>query len=127
MMIRSIVVATLLGATPVAAQDITVPSGLDVRLFDVILEDTQQLARFRFVAPAIGGATPIAFSEVADDFQYLCDALVIPGLDANGWDAKEVVISLASQELPFGTTSAEIAQYFQPFSVQDNTCIWEDY
>jgi len=126
-MIRSVVVAALLGAAPAAAQDVDVPSGIGVRLFDVILEDTAQLARFRFVAPAIGGAAPVAFADVADDFQYLCDALVIPGLDANGWDAKEVVISLASQELPFGTTSAEIAQYFQPFSVQDNTCIWEDY
>jgi len=126
-MIRYMTAFALSAAAPVFAQEVSVPSGLDVRLFDVILEEDAPLARFRFVAPAIGGATPVGFTEMADDLQYLCEALVIPGLAANGWTAQEVVISLSEKELPFGTVSAEIAQYFQPFSVQDDTCIWEEF
>jgi len=117
----------ILTASGVAAQDVSVPSGLDVALYDVILEDPTQTARFRFLVPAIGGADPVTFTDVADDLQYLCDTLAIPGLAANGWAAKDVVISLSAEEVDFGVVTDNVTQYFQPFRVEQDTCIWEDF
>jgi hypothetical protein len=115
-------------AGPVAATELAVPSGIKVRLFDVILEEEGPLARFRLVAPDIdvaGAAVP--FSTVAADFQHLCDTVLLPGLLANGWSAGEIVVSYASAEIPFGEIAPEVTQYFQPFSVQGDTCHWEDF
>ena len=125
-MFRSDVAAVLL-ASPSAAQDVTVPSGLDVSLIDVILENETQTARFRFLVPAIGGADPVDYAAVVPDFEHLCNALAIPGLAANGWAAKDIVISLSEAEVPFGTVTDDVIQYFQPFRVENDTCIWEDF
>ena len=123
-MVRFAVAACLL-ATPSLAQEVSVPSGLDVSLFDVILEEDAQTARFRFLVPAVGG--DVAFADVVADFEYLCNALAIPGLAANGWAAKDIVISMSEAEIPFGTVTSEVTQFFQPFRVENDTCIWEDF
>ena len=117
----------ILASAPALAQDVTVPSGLDVALFDVVLEDDTGTARFRFHAPALGGPDAPTFSDVVPDFQYLCDSLAIPGLAANGWAAKDIVISMSAEEVEFGAIAAEVAQFFQPFRVENDTCIWEDF
>jgi len=116
-----------LAATAGLAQDVTTPSGLAMSLYDVILEEPTQTARFRFLVPAIGADNPPPFTDVMPDFQYLCDSLVIPGLAANGWAAKDIVISMSAEEVPFGQITAEVRQYFQPFRVANDTCIWEDF
>ena len=113
--------------THAAAQTIDVPSGLEVSLIEVILEENPPTARFRFLVPAIGQSDAVAFSDVAADFQYLCDSLVIPGLAANDLGTQDIVISMSAENVPFGTVTAEVTQFFQPFSVQDDTCIWEDF
>ena len=102
-------------ASGAAAQAIPVPSGVDMTLFEVLFEqEPVQLARFRFVVPAIaGGAVP--FGDVASDIEYLCDAVVVPA------------ISLSAQELVFGEPARDITQYFQPFSIQDGNCHWEEF
>ena len=114
-------------ASGAAAQAIPVPSGVDMTLFEVLFEqEPVQLARFRFVVPAIaGGAVP--FGDVASDIEYLCDAVVVPALAANAWTSGEVVISLSAQELVFGEPAHDITQYFQPFSIQDGNCHWEEF
>ena len=119
--------AASLCATASLAQDVTVPSGLAVSLYDVILEEPTQTARFRFLVPAIGADEPASFEDVMTDFQYLCDALVIPGLAANGWVAKDIVISMSAEEVDFGQITADVTQFFQPFRVENDTCIWEDF
>ena len=119
--------AAIFASAPALAQEVTVPSGLDVRLYDVILEEPTQTARFRFHVPAIGAADPVTFSDVVPDLQYLCDALAIPGLAANGWAAKDIVISMSAEPVEFGAITAEVAQFFQPFRVENDTCIWEDF
>lgn len=114
-------------ASGVAGQAVSVPSGLDVSLIEVILEEDPPTARFRFLVPAIGTSEDVAFSDVAADFQYLCDALVIPALAEFGAVTQDIVISMSAENLPFGTVTADVTQFFQPFSVQDDTCIWEDF
>lgn len=128
-MLKTCISAALLCgvASGLRAQTVEVPSGLEMSLFDVVLEEDTGTARFRFLAPAIGQSDQIAFSDVAVDFQYLCDELVIPGLVANGWTAQDIVISMSAAEVPFGTVTADVTQFFQPFRIEDDTCIWEDF
>jgi hypothetical protein len=120
-----VLAATVL-AVPAAAQVVAVPSGISVTLFDVRFEAEPPLARFRFVVPDIADGA-VAFADVVEDMTFLCDAVVVPALAANGWSAGEVVISFSAEELPFGEAAPEITQYFQPYSVADGACIWEDF
>lgn len=125
-MFRTAVLAILL-ASPLWGQEVSVPSGMDVSLFDVILEEDAQTARFRFLVPAIGGVEAVAFADVVPDLEFLCNELAVPGLAANGWAVKDIVISMSEAEIPFGTVTAEVTQFFQPFRVENDTCIWEDF
>ena len=116
-------------AGPVAAQDlqpVPVPSGLEIALADVMLEPEPPLARFRFVAPAIGGDTGLTFADVADDLGWLCEALVIPALDQQGWDGDRVVLSVSDRPTDFGIYDPDVVQFFQPFRLEGDTCAWDD-
>lgn len=115
------------GATDVAAQAVEVPSGLTITLQEVRLEEEPiKMARFRFVAPAIKGGA-VAFADVLDDVEYLCEKIVVPGLAENGWIQGSVVISLAEAPVPFGEPAPDITQYFQPYSIADGACTWEPF
>ena len=122
-MIRFAAILTVLAA-PVAAQEYPVPSQLSVTLFDTIREVSGPTMRYRFVVPAIGDVGRIRFADVAEDFQFLCDVVLLPQL---GWSQGEIVISYSSQELPFGEIASDITQFFQPFSIQNGRCMWEDF
>jgi hypothetical protein len=121
-------VALTFGAGPVLSQQMSLPSGLEVRLFEVVLEEAPLVARFRFVAPAID---PIGeaknFGDVVADFQYLCDSVVVSALGQNDWAGEQVVLSLASAETEFGVYDEAVLQFFQPFKITNATCIWEDF
>ncbi|WP_143058017.1 DUF6497 family protein [Loktanella fryxellensis] len=115
-------------AGPLVAQQIDVPSGLSVALDDVILEAEAQTARFRFIAPAIAeGPDAVTFGDVVDDLQYLCDAVIVPALQSQGWTSGDVVMSLSDQPVDFGEYDPAVTQFFQPFRLQDAACIWEDF
>ncbi len=116
----------LILAGPALGQDVSVPSGMDVTLFDVIVEAEPPTARFRFVAPDIG-PDGVQFVDVVDDFQHICDTLIRPALLENGWESGDIVVSLSASEVPFGATVPDVAQYFQPFSLQKDACVWEDF
>ena len=120
-------IALVLSASMGFAQQVSVPSGLDIALYDVILEPANQTARFRFLAPQIGIENGATFTDVVPDLQYLCDKIVVPGLAENGWTDGDVVISLSASEVEFGVASPEVVQYFQPFSIQAGACMWEDF
>lgn len=113
-------------AAPLGAVEIATPDGRDVTLFDVVLET--DVARFRFLFPPIAlGVDGVTFPEMLDDIQYLCDSVALPGLQASDWNGAEIVISISSAALEFGEIAPEITQFFQPFSIQTDTCIWEDF
>lgn len=125
--VRYACIALALCATAVDAQQVTVPSGAPMTLYDVILEPDAQIARFRFLAPSIGGEDGTPFADILPDIQFLCDDIVVPGLAENGWTDGEVVISLSAAKVAFGVASPDVVQYFQPFSIQAGACIWEDF
>jgi len=119
-------------ASAAAAQDpIIVPSGQSVSLVEVIWQEhdepTELWARFRFLAPAIGGEGGIGFDAAAPDFAALCETVALPALDAEGREADVVVISLSDQPLEFGETNSAITQYFEAFRVTGTGCMLEGF
>ena len=118
--------ALCLVGSPAVAQDLTAPSGLTMKLYDVILEEDAALARFRFEVPEIAG-NALSFTQIADDLQAVCDESLLPGLVKSGWTDGQIIMQLSAQQVAFGVTAPEVTQYFQPFSIANDTCIWEDF
>ena len=118
----------MLWAAPAAAQQIAVPSGLEFTLHDVILEADVRVARFRFIVPSIAvTAGHKEFADVIDDLQYVCDSVIVPALHGNGWDSGDVVVSVSDRPVDFGVYDPEVIQFFQPFRMEADACIWEDF
>jgi len=123
-----IIAVMALAAFPVAAQEVAVPSGIDLALYDVRLEDDPKVARFRFVSAAIDPAGEgREFGDLVDDLDHLCAQIVVPALVANKWGAGDVVLSVSNVETEFGVFDDKVTQFFQPYKVADGTCIWEDF
>ncbi|MGR3491793.1 MAG: DUF6497 family protein [Shimia sp.] len=100
------------------------PSGTELTFYDSFWEqqDDRWIARFRFIAPAIGDEA--RYVDVADDFPYLCNEHALRALD--GQEAPdEIVISLASEPIEFGLTDPNITQFFEAFTVEDGHCVWD--
>lgn len=157
-----VAVALALLGQPAEAQEVTLPSGLTARLYDVVLEERAGaplapdaftdpegapdagalgegpldvapdplgaeaapaaggVARFRLVVPELGEA---GYDAVAGDFGWLCEALALPALAANGWRPAEVVVALADREVAHGATDAQAVQFFEGFRVADDACV----
>lgn len=124
---KHMVLAGLVGLTAagaLAGGDLP-PSGQTVTLFDLILDPEGDVARFRFLAPALDPAGQgLVQGDVADDFQWLCEQVALPELATEGWAVGQVVISLHDREVPFGASDPDAVQYFEGFSVADGTCRW---
>jgi hypothetical protein len=122
------VLLQLMLAGAAQAAPIDVPSGLSMELYDVIIEEDTQTARFRLEVPQIDvGGAALPYEAVADDIQYLCDQVLLPSLIENGWTTGQIVVSLASRQIPFGEVAPDVTQFFQPFSISGKTCMWEDF
>lgn len=110
-------------AAPLQAQEIGVPSGLPVSFQEVILEPDTGFARFRFVAEPLG-EPGWEMPDVAGDFAWLCDNVVLPALAQNGWEAEQIVISMADSIFEFGEIVTDAVQYFDGFAIVDGVCEW---
>jgi hypothetical protein len=120
--LRSLAIIAALLAGPAAAFEITVPSGHELSLFDVIMDPP--MGRFRFVLPAV--ADNVAFADLVDDFDYLCAQVAQPALAQSDVGVTEIVISVSAAQVPFGTAT-DVVQYFQPYRLQDGVCIWDAF
>lgn len=120
-----------IGATTAAAQEealLAVPSGLSMTAMDAIFEpqtDGSSWARFRFVAPALAGG--IDYGQVQDDFPHLCAQYALPLLTSVAESVSQIVISLSSQAMDFGSSRPDVVQFFEAFSVESDRCIWEGF
>ncbi|SHF42917.1 hypothetical protein SAMN05444339_10652 [Loktanella atrilutea] len=104
------------------------PSGLEISLYDVILDANSQVARFRFLVPDIApDAGNKTFGDVIDDLQYVCDSVIVPALHDNGWVSGDVVLSVSDRPVDFGAYDSQVVQFFQPFRLEGDTCVWEDF
>lgn len=112
---------------PGDATDLMTPSGLVVRLQDVVWNAPGPeglTLRFRFVAEAIAGAGDDAFVALSDDMLWLCQTYAIPRLPETGPHPAQVVISLSDRELPFGEAAPDATQLFEAYSITNGECEW---
>lgn len=116
----------ILAAQAAGAEAISTPTGLDVALFDVVLEPDEGIARFRYLVPALADGA-VTYPEISSDFIWLCEVMALPALSANGWMAERVIITLADREVPFGEIDALAVQFIDGFEVRGTTCLWEDF
>ncbi|WP_291240572.1 DUF6497 family protein [Gemmobacter sp.] len=111
------------------AEALSVPSGQPVTLQDVIRSEDGPVGaalRFRFVAPQIareGGN--VDFETASADMADLCQRFALPRMAELGGAPRQIIISLAAAEVPFGETAPEVTQFFESFRVENGTCIWE--
>lgn len=118
---------------PVTATDepVPVPSGQLVTLHDVIWNAPGPeglTLRFRFLAPAIARDTGSVDSETASyDMFHLCQSYALPRVLANTPLPSQIVISLSDRPVEFGVATPEATQFFEAYSIHEETCIWEGY
>lgn len=108
---------------------IEVPSGQKVTLLEVISNvpgPDGLTARFRFLAPSIareGGAVDAETALI--DMDHLCQAFALPRISSMGPMPAQIIISLSDQDVPFGETRPDATQFFNAYSIEDGTCVWE--
>ncbi|MEI4470036.1 DUF6497 family protein [Frigidibacter sp. MR17.24] len=122
--------ALLLLPAPALAAPIVTPSGLAVEWVET-LQDAHGpeglTARFRFLAPGIAGgeAAGLDLDAVSADMQWLCDSFALPRIATTGPQPRQIVISLADREMPFGETDPEATQFFEAYQPGEGACEWE--
>lgn len=102
------------------------PSGRSVVLQEYRDETDTPLAIFRarFVAEGLETASD-ALDSVFTDMEHLCNSVALPELRTRGLPAQRIVVSVSSEPLEFGTIAPDVAQFFESYSIEDATCIWE--
>mgnify|MGYP005999690467 FL=1 len=133
MILRYISVAALMALTTgmvcAAPPVLDPPSGAAVALMDHFT-DQQGMGetwRFRFVAPAIGGAAPLGYDEVEADMTYLCESVAVPEILQANAEPWRIVITLRAEPVAFGEPAPDVRQYFEAYSLRDGRCIWEAF
>lgn len=129
-MIRAALLISCL-AGPAFADKPDVPSGTKVELFEVLLDEVagEDWARFRFLAPEIAadGENAPDYFALVNDFPHLCVSVALPYLTEYTLEPSKVAISLSDIPVEFGSIAPEATQYFEVFSLQDGTCVWEAF
>ncbi len=110
---------------------ITVPSGQEISLLDVITNvpgPEGMTTRFRFLAPGIareGGE--VDAETAAADMDYLCQTYALSRLSDLEPRPGQIIISMSDIDVPFGETRPEATQFFNAYSITDGTCVWDVY
>ncbi|WP_113910530.1 DUF6497 family protein [Roseovarius dicentrarchi] len=114
-------------ALPSVAEPVTLPSGGQVDLHEILTEsgDDAKVTRLRYVT--IGYAPDAAGQDsTLRDATFLCQNRALPIL-SQPTDGQTIIISLADRAAPFGVMDASVAQIFEVFTVRNDTCIWEAF
>lgn len=113
------------------ADELTVPSGQSVTYVETVQTAAGPeglTARFRFLAPDIarGGGT-VGVEAAQEDMAHLCETFAIPRLPQTGPVPSQIIISLSDRTVPFGEADPEATQFFEAYSIDGDTCIWEAF
>ena len=106
-----------------------VPSGYEYYLHEAIFEtrqDNSLVARFRYVMPIIGQEA-VTFDDVEFDFLFLCETQALRGLEKEQKEVDQVIVSLSDRETDFGSTTSVATQFFEAYSIENGSCIWEGF
>lgn len=124
---------TILMATTAMAQGATtspvalnVPSGQPVYLLEFLDEPDapKHMFRARFVAPDLDVVSSDIESVFAD-MELLCNTVALPEIGARAIAPDRIIVSISSAPMELGTIAPEITQFFESYSIADDTCIWE--
>lgn len=110
---------------PPPGEVVTVPSGRALSLIDIVTNapgPAGATARFRFLAP---GLSPDDAEAAAADMQALCDSFAIKRIDGMVPAPQQIVISFASEAVPFGEAAPEVVQFFESYRPENGACAWE--
>ncbi|GAA6207977.1 DUF6497 family protein [Cognatishimia sp. WU-CL00825] len=113
----------------VLEETLAVPSGYAVQLQEKRVDqlpDGAQVLRLRFVMPAIARPDHV-YSDVAGDFEALCNHLAWRVVGAQSKDIDHIVVSLSDRETDFGVSNSDATQYFEAFTLETDICIWEGF
>lgn len=125
----AVIHALILSAPALAeGERLTVPSGQPVHLLEYVDETATEDAIFRarYLAPDLAEMSE-AFETVLNDMEHLCNRQAIPNVVAAGLSPARIVVSLSAEPLELGVIAPEVAQVFESYTLDDNTCIWELY
>ncbi|MGR3660794.1 MAG: DUF6497 family protein [Paracoccaceae bacterium] len=117
-------------ALKVSADDIAVPSGLNLTLQEVITDRPGQglTYRFRFVAPEIAGlGGQLDYDIVEQDMAHLCRTFALSRIPQTGPKPNQIVISIADRATAFGTADPDVTQFFEAYSINGDDCEWEPF
>ena len=122
-------------ALPKAFGPVAVPSGQQVVLSEVLLDDSPGAlwARFRFVAPGISrglagsDGSGVDFQQSAADMEHLCGALALDYLRQHDLTPSMVVISFSDRPVEFALPDPEATQFFEAYRPSGDRCIWEAF
>ncbi|MEZ7813818.1 MAG: hypothetical protein ACI9O0_001224 [Paracoccaceae bacterium] len=114
---------------PGDSSPITLPSGETVNLMEIVLgvpSPMGEALRFRFLAPFLD-QKKLPDDVLFEDIFYLCAEYALKKIDGVSPNAQQIIISLSEAPLAFGQASDDIAQYFEAFSRQGQTCEWDAF
>ncbi len=110
-----------------SAEGISVPSGRDVQLIDVITNiagTAGAAARFRFLVPDLAADD---FATSVEDMQQLCDVYALPKTLGTVPQPQQIIISLAAAEVPFGQAAPDVVQFFETYRIEDGACVVDPF
>jgi len=113
---------------PVWAQP--VPSGIEVELHEVLVDEVegQSWLRFRFLAPDISREKgQVSYEDAAGDMDMLCNEMAVPYIGEWQVEATRVAISISDRIVPFGTPDPDATQFIEVYRIEDGACIWEAF
>ncbi|MFM7442321.1 MAG: DUF6497 family protein [Tabrizicola sp.] len=108
-----------------AGEAVEVPSGRALSLIEIVTNargPEGATARFRFLAP---GLTPDEMEQAATDMQAVCDNFAIARIDGMVPAPQQIVISFASEVVPFGEAAPDVVQFFESYRPENGACVWE--
>ena len=108
-----------------SGETIEVPSGRALSLIEIVTNargPEGATARFRFLAP---GLAPEDAEAALGDMQAVCDSFAIQRIDGMVPAPRQIVISFASEAVPFGEAAPDVVQFFEAFRPENGVCVWE--
>jgi hypothetical protein len=108
-----------------ADEAVAVPSGRQLTLIEIVTNargPEGATARFRFLAP---GLTSEDAEAASGDMQAVCDSFAIQRIDGMVPAPQQIVISFASEVVPFGEAAPDVVQFFESYRPENGSCIWE--
>jgi hypothetical protein len=108
-----------------AGEAVEVPSGRALTLIDIVTNargPEGATARFRFLAP---GLTTDDAEAASADMQAVCDSFAVGRIDGMVPAPQQIVISFASEAVPFGEAAPDVVQFFESYRPENGACIWE--